>query len=156
MDLLEKYQQYDPECAMAFTYITENNLMEKLDKIVKNENTTEMFSDLFTFSIKYGILSFVTFLYEEMNMSYDMNIFNDFIFTFEAADKPDKAIDTAVTTNHTEKTRFSCAQDDKFSKKRKECLVYLYNMRRYSRYYSRNKKFMYQFNKQKYKGQVRR
>ncbi len=139
MNLIDSFRDfYGQDCVdNIFIYMQDNEIVEEFEKIKDKP------IDLFNFSVKYGIIEIVQFMYEKLEIEYDHSL----ILGFDSV--------LATTNSHiaapikTDSTNDKCSIQvwDKFSKGRNICIAYLVKMMRYSKHRSINKKFYYKFNK---------
>lgn len=122
--IIEQYKNYDQEnYAMTLQYLTKHDLLNKIPL-----NDTDQ---LLLFAIEYGLLGLVQFLYEEINIAYDINMLNQY-------SEPTTELDDVYKEHIVENvTHFD----------RNQCLKYLNDMKRYSKYQIINKHFIYKYNK---------
>lgn len=151
MYIIDEFIKYDENYMETFEYITKHQLKEELDKILTSYKNKMLYDKLFEFSYKYGIVSIIKFLYEIVNYEYDVNIFDTYI----SSDNSDKNrlnnnLVTVGDSNANNCGQLKFSLEDKWSIGRRECILYLMDMKKYSIYHSKNKKFYYRYNKKKY------
>jgi hypothetical protein len=153
-NIIDEFQKYGENLPETIGYIKRFGLEGELDNILTTYKDTELCDNLFKFGFKYGILSIVKFLYEVVNHPYEVGIFNDFIAPDNSKKKEEVVATNLVTVGDdagagdSDPLRFTIG--DKYSKGRNECINYLIGMKKYSTYFSKNKKFWYRYRKEKY------
>ena len=140
----------------TFEYIKKNNLDDEIQQILAL-NGISLCENLMKFSMRYGILSILRFMYEYINYQFNMDYMNDFVGIDKSSKEQNNMSATsmvatvdgdAVSSIDGGSLRYSL--HDKYSKQRNECISYIVEMRKYSSMVSQNKKFYYKFNKKKY------
>lgn len=105
---------------------------------------------LFAFSVKYGIYDLMTFLYEDLNIEYNLNILLDYdeqINKNQDID-PNKVL---VDGSPSGKQGLNLRLEDKFSKNRNICIAYLVASRKWSKINFEKGNFYYKYNNNKRK-----
>ena len=143
MELIERFRNYygDERINEIYGYIVDNELVDKFERIKNNKQ------ELFNFAVKYGIVEIVKFLYERINIEYNLEVITGFNSTLESG-KNGSSVSSSnvpITTGSSNDT-IHIQVWDKFSKNRNICINYLINMIKYSKQRSSNKKFYYRFN----------
>ena len=125
-----------------YEYIIDNEILEEFEK-VKNDKQA-----LFSFAVKHGIFEIVKFLYERINIEYNINVilgFNSILESGKIAGTNISSLSIPIGTGSSN-DRVNIQVWDKFTKNRNICITYLINMIKYSKQRSSNKKFYYRFN----------
>nr|QBK88783.1 MAG: hypothetical protein LCMiAC01_04650 [Mimivirus LCMiAC01] len=122
------------------------NKLIKYDILEKFSDVIDDINKLFEFSVHYGLLKIVKYLYEYKEAKFYHDILNTYRPNFNTnMDKNAQTIESGSSRN----TSLNVAIWDNFTVDRQECVRYLVYMKRYSRYSYKNKKFIYQYNKKK-------
>ena len=139
MGLIENFADFFGEetVELIHLYMLENEIFDEFE-MVKNNTTL-----LFNFSVKYGILEIVRFLYERMQIEYDYDIITNYNSVLKS-NEPSPTDIVAMTGSGN--TSCNIQVWDKFTKNRNRCLAYLIDMKKYSKRRCNNKKFYYRFN----------
>lgn len=141
MDLTETFKNKvgNSEFIATREYICDNGLEEEFNRIKDD------LEKLFDFSIKYGILELVKFLYEDINFIYNFNLITKHLYTSEEKDTIQNIIPVMndVSANVGIKIRII----DKYSSKRESCLIYLNDMKKRSKLIIKDGNFYYKYNK---------
>jgi hypothetical protein len=152
--IINSFKLFDEEYQLTFDYIKKYNLETELNQIL-NLSDNKLYDALLRFSFKYGILSIIRFIYEQINYPFEIHMLTEYVSTSGDSETKTNANATNMVAvgggdgSDTGSLRF--AIEDKYSKTRNECISYILNMKKYSSYISQNKKFYYKFNKSKYK-----
>ncbi len=117
-------------------YIKENKIYDQCINL-KNEE------QLFEFSVNYGILEFVKFLYEYKNITYNYNILTRYCINIISQEYNDNKISLTTSSGN---IGLTSPLLDKYSSNRLSCIHYLINMKKYSKMTSKDKNFYYTFN----------
>ncbi len=145
MDLIEEYKLWDPEAESVIQDLCKNKLNLKLYQILK-ESGENLLSNVFQFSLEYGLLPIIKFLYQAKKVKYNFKWIEQYMDT----PKPqslDTAIKIPIATGKSDKTRIKVQLMDKYSIRRIDCINYLLNMRKYSKYTYGDGNFYYQYNR---------
>ena len=142
MNLIDSFRDfYGQDCINnIFIYMQDNEIVEEFEKIKDKP------IDLFIFSVKYGIIEIVQFMYEKLDIEYDHSLILGFDSVLTTSTNTDSHIAAPIVTD-SRNDKCSVQVWDKFSKDRNICIAYLVKMMRYSKHRSANKKFYYKFNK---------
>ncbi|ARF10034.1 hypothetical protein Indivirus_9_11 [Indivirus ILV1] len=119
--------------------------MEKYEILDEFNNCENIESKLFFFSVKYGIIDIVKFLYEKLNIEYDYDILYRFNITLDSNEMISTKLLIPLNSSSVEGKMLNLIQSDKFSKNRNLCISYLIDMKKYSRLSFKNKKFYYKY-----------
>lgn len=137
----------------TFEYIAKYKLDDEIQEILKL-NGDILCENLMKFSIRYGILSILRFMYEHLNFNFNISLINEYA-GINDSQKSNNMVDmsNAITSDGsvaTESDGIQIAMSDKYSYKRNECITYMLQMKKYSTLTPKNKRFYYTFNKKKY------
>ena len=116
-------------------YIVENNLVEEFNKAYMDKDK------LFEFAVKYGMLDIVTFLYEYIRVSYNFNIVTGHNNKIAEKELDPNAVPINALTDGS--CGLNISFQDRYSKRRNECLRYLINIRSKSKMSFSNGNFFY-------------
>ena len=119
-------------------YITKYNLMDEFNFSCVDANK------LFEFSLKYGIYKLIKYLYQIKKVTYSLNLITEYNKIIESTGDNEKV---SIISDNGANNGIRISLVDKFSSQRNKCLAYLYNMRKYSKMYNKNKQFYYTYNK---------
>lgn len=119
-----------------FEYLKQNEIY---DECLNLKNVEQ----LFEFSVKYGILEFVKFLYEHKNVTYNYNIITRYCHVIESSSSDANMIKVTASSGN---EGMNIQLLDKYGFHRQSCLSYLIGMKKYSKLTTRNKNFYYTFN----------
>ena len=152
--IINSFKLFDQNYQETFDYIKKYNLESELDQILKNNN--KIYESLLKFSFEYGILSITRFIYEQINYPFEIHIITEYVSTSNQnqnknTENANNMVSVSGNNNDSDSGSLRFAIEDKYSKTRNECISYILNMKKYSSYVSKNKKFYYRFNKEKYK-----
>jgi hypothetical protein len=120
-------------------YIKKYDLMDEFNFSCLDANK------LFEFSLKYGIYKLVKYLYQIKKVTYNLNLVTEYNKTIESSNDDSNRV--SLISDNGANTGLRISIEDKFSPQRNKCLSYLYEMRKYSKMYSKNKQFFYTYNK---------
>ena len=147
--IIEQFKEFTDDYEETFNYIKKINVEDELKQILNSKGSL-LNDQLYKFAFKYGILLIVKFLYEYINHPFDIDHMTDFTGTLKDKVNVDKNIVATVDNGTPSEFGKDCRfiVEDKYSKTRNECVMYIFNMKKYSKYYSKNKKYYYIFNSQ--------
>ena len=123
-------------------YLIDNDIYEEFQTIYPDVNK------LFAFSIKYGIFDLMTFLYEDLNIEYNLNILQDYDgqINKNSNTDPNKVL---IDGSSSGKQGLNLRLEDKFSKNRNICIAYLMESRKWSKMNFEKGNFYYKCNNNK-------
>lgn len=148
------------ELIKDFINIYGDNTYKNIEEyLIKNNLVTDFYNTnydlykLFDFSLEYGIIELVQFLYENKGITYNFNIISKYYKKIE--DNTSTDINSIPIINQQcGKDGLNIKFEDKFSINRDQCLNYLLNIRKKSIMNIKNGNFYYKYNISKYNKEI--
>lgn len=136
LDEFKIYLENNPDNTL--NYISEHGLDTEINDIITLNSGIDLLQKLTKFSMKYGILSILRFIYEYINFPFDINYINHFTDTQDLNSKQSAYV------------RNEYLIVDAYYAARSQCIIYITNMKKYSRAVNIDTHFYYIFNAKKY------
>lgn len=154
MNIIEEFKKYDPNLPDTLAYLATHGLGGELDRILTTTKGEALCSELFAFGVRYGVLPIVKFLYEEVNYPFDVALLTGFVPVAPAPhqDGPHGPLVATVSDGGAggEPGTLKFSVEDRYSRGRNECIEYLTQMKKYSQYFSKDRRFWYRYRKDRY------
>jgi hypothetical protein len=129
---LDKYYELEK-------YIQENRLEEKFASVINN------LDQLFEFALEYGILDILKYLYEDKEISYNINLITKTIKLNPGYDLDSTKV--PIINDEGGNIGLRIEMTEKFAYDKQKCLEYLVEMKKKSKLIIINKNFYYKFHK---------
>ena len=141
MDLIEEFRGLygDDRCDEVINYVIGNNLTDEFFDAYLD------LDELFKFSVHYGLLDVVKFLYIHKNLPYNLSTIQEYNSKIESSSQEGSNLAAPVMAGGAN-SGLRISRWDKHSQGRNECIRFLMDMKKYSKYIYRNKKHIYMFN----------
>jgi hypothetical protein len=124
-----------------YQFLYQNDLIDQFLSIIDDLNL------LFDFSLHYGILSLLQFLYQYKNVSYNYKILEKYVKSINQNINFDDPNLIPIISSPNENSRVNYQILDKFSIKRNLCIEYLIYMKKFSKMNYINNNYIYKYNK---------